>query len=93
MYQEEASRYFNRGLLLQEFNSSPSETWFSQETVAAVRDCSISTVERDRWAGTGVPFVKCSRSVRYRKVDILQWLAKHKPVQSTTEAQSQQLGK
>jgi hypothetical protein len=87
----EIFKNLNRISLLEEFKSAPPETWFGQEIVAVVRDCSISTVERDRWAGTGIPFVKCSRSVRYRKSDILQWLAKHKPIQSTTEAQ--QLGK
>ena len=77
----------NRLILLTEFNAAPDSTWFDQSTVAAVRDCSHATVERDRWAGTGVPFVKCGRSVRYRKLDILHWLAKHLPVQSTTQHQ------
>lgn len=75
--------------LLAEFSTAPDDTWFRQLTVAAVRQCSLSTVERDRWAGTGVPFVKSGRSVRYRKIDILQWLAKHNPVQSTTQYQQE----
>lgn len=80
--------HINRLNLLEEFSLAPDSAWFGQLTVAAVRHCSESTIERDRWSGGGVPFVKCGRSVRYRKTDILQWLAKHKPVQSTTEAQS-----
>ena len=79
--------HFNRINLLEEFNAAPETAWFSQATVAAVRRCSESTVERDRWSGGGVPFVKCGRSVRYRKSDILRWLEKYKPFQSTTEAQ------
>lgn len=74
-----------RARLLQEFQSAPSEAWFGQEVVAAIRNCSEATIERDRWSGGGVPFVKCGRSVRYSKSSILEWLAGHKPVQSTTE--------
>jgi hypothetical protein len=76
-----------RSLLLQEFQEAPLEAWFDQATVAAVRGCSSATIERDRWAGTGVPFVKCGRSVRYTKQAILNWLEKHKPIQSTTQYQ------
>lgn len=79
----------NRLSLLAEFNAAPNDTWFGQATVAAVRQCSIATIERDRWAGKGVPFVKCGRSVRYRKIDIIHWLAKHIPIQSTTEYQKE----
>ena len=75
--------------LLEKFHAAPEDTWFNQSIVAAVRDCSLATVERDRWAGIGVPFVKCGRSVRYRKIDILHWLAKHIPVQSTTQYQKE----
>lgn len=78
---------FNRLQLLGEFYVAPNDTWFGQTMVAAIRDCSLATVERDRWAGTGVPFVKCGRSVRYRKIDILNWLDKHTSAQSTTEHQ------
>lgn len=74
-----------RSFLLQEFQCAPAEAWFGQDTVAAVRDCSIATVERDRWAGIGIPFIKSGRSVRYSKQAILNWLAKHKSFQSTTQ--------
>jgi hypothetical protein len=80
----------NRLPLLEEFKAAPDTAWFGQVTVAAVRDCSEATIERDRWAGNGVPFVKCGRSVRYRKADILEWLSKYRPIQSTTEAQQQE---
>lgn len=70
--------------LLKEFDAAPDTAWFDQATVAVIRYCSESTIERDRWSGGGVPFVKCGRSVRYRKGDIVRWLEKHKPVQSTT---------
>lgn len=80
--------HLNRINLLEVFNAAPDTAWFGQATVAVVRGCSEATVERDRWSGGGVPFIKCGRSVRYRKDDILRWLAKHKPYQSTTEAQA-----
>lgn len=80
---------FDRLSLMAKFKVAPDDAWFNQKTIAAIRDCSIATIERDRWAGGGVPFVKCGRSVRYRKIDILRWLAKHTSVNSTSEAQQQ----
>jgi hypothetical protein len=52
-----------------------------------VRNCSLATVESDRWAGRGIPFMKIGRLVRYRKADIRSWLESHRIVQSTTQAQ------
>ena len=46
-------------------------------------------IEHDRWAGTGVPFIKTGRLVRYRKKDIREWLESHTAFQSTTQAQQQ----
>lgn len=77
----------SRITLLQEFELAPESAWFDQAIVAAVRDCSEATIERDRWAGSGVPFIKCGRTVRYRKSDILDWLAKHTSHQSTARSQ------
>ena len=74
-----------RSHLLQDFLSAPEEAWFSQETFAAVRNCSTSTIERDRWAGRGIPFIKYGRSVRYTKQSILEWLNDHKSVCSTSQ--------
>ena len=69
---------------IQEYELAPDWVMFSQETVAAIRDCSLATLERDRWAGTGVPFIKMGRLVRYRKSDIRAWLEQHKPLNSTS---------
>lgn len=73
--------------LIHEYESAPNSALFSQHTVAAVRQCSIATIEHDRWAGKGIPFVKMGRLVRYRKADIRAWLESHQVVQSTTQAQ------
>ena len=73
--------------LINEFEAAPGSALFSQATVAALRQCSLATIERDRWAGTGVPFIKIGRLVRYRKADLCRWLANHPVVQSTTQFQ------
>lgn len=78
-----------RLILLNEYEQAPDSAYFTQETVAAIRNCSRATIERDRWAGTGVPFVKMGRLVRYRKIDIISWLKQHPSFQSTTQAQHQ----
>jgi len=73
--------------LLAEFEAAPPYAVFAQIYVAAVRDCSTFTIERDRWAGIGVPFIKPAgtRQVRYRKSDILAWLESHGLRHSTSE--------
>lgn len=70
--------------LIKEYELAPEWVLFSQETLAAIRDCSLATLERDRWVGTGVPFIKMGRLVRYRKSDIRAWLERHHSVQSTS---------
>jgi hypothetical protein len=77
----------NRLTIITEYELSPDSALFNQETIAAIRNCSLATIERDRWAGTGIPFVKIGRLVRYRKSDIRRWLEGHPSVQSTTQAQ------
>lgn len=75
----------NRLQLISEFYEAPKDALFDQKIIAAVRDCSLATVERDRWAGTGIKFIKIGRSIRYRKTDILAWLNLHKSLTSTSE--------
>lgn len=70
--------------LINEYERAPDWALFPQVTIAAIRDCSIATVERDRWAGTGVRFIKMGRLVRYRKSDIRAWLEQHQAVCSTS---------
>ena len=73
--------------LMREYEQAPDSALFSQDTVAALRGCSVALIERDRWAGTGVRFIKTGRLVRYRKQDIREWLSGHTAFQSTTQAQ------
>jgi hypothetical protein len=70
---------------LQEFDSAPENALFNQQTIAHVRSCSTATLERDRWAGGGIPFVKINRAVRYRKSDVLAWINQHAILASTSE--------
>lgn len=83
MYEKKTSRL----ALINEFEIAPDSALFSQETVAAILDCSLATIERDRWIGKGIPFAKFGRLVRYRKADICEWLAQHRSFQSTTAMQ------
>lgn len=60
--------------MIQNFYSAPNDALFDQKTIAAVRGCSTATMERDRWAGGGIPFRKIGGKVRYKKADVLNWL-------------------
>jgi len=74
-------------LLIREYEEASEDTFFSQNTVAALRNCSLSTIERDRWAGIGIPFRKLGRMVRYCKSDIKKWFEQQIVFQSTAQAQ------
>ena len=76
----------NRTEALNEFYNAPDSALFNQTTVAAIRECSKFTMERDRWNGNGIPFIKIGRAVRYRKSDVLAWLEKCQTFNSTSEA-------
>lgn len=47
--------------LLNEFESAPNSALFNQNTVAAILNCSTQLLERNRWAGTGVPYIKMGK--------------------------------
>ena len=68
------------------FNAAPDNTLFDQKTIAAIRGCSEATLERDRWAGGGIPFIKIKRAVRYRKSDAVTWLGQFQAQTSTSES-------
>ncbi|MGZ5054440.1 MAG: helix-turn-helix domain-containing protein [Methylobacter sp.] len=74
----------DRNKALAEFYAAPDTSLFNQTIVAHVRDCSTATMERDRWAGGGIPFIKIGRSVKYKKADVLAWLEQYQPQRSTS---------
>ncbi len=48
---------------------------FTTKQAAQILGVSIAFLERDRWAGARVPFVKIgSRAVRYRHSDLLAYI-------------------
>ena len=71
--------------LLNEFDSAPESALFNQQTIAAVLNCSTQLLERNRWAGTSLPYLKIGRKVLYRKSDIINFLQQQKLYRSTSE--------
>lgn len=59
---------------LNEFDSAPHSALFNQHTIAAVLSCSTQLLERNRWAGEGISYLKIGRKVLYRKSDVLDFL-------------------
>lgn len=59
----------------------------STPQAAKFLNVSISFLERDRWAGAKIPFVKVgSRAVRYRLQDLQNYIDQH--VQSGSEVRN-----
>jgi hypothetical protein len=46
-----------------------------------------STLQKDRVLGTGIPFVRVGRLVRYRQADVSAYLAALPSLRSTSEAE------
>ena len=77
-------KQMNRDAAISSFYAASDEALFTQDIIAAVLDCSEAKLERDRWAGNGIPYIKFERFVRYRKSDCLAWLNAHEVRTSTT---------
>lgn len=75
----------NRLQLIHEFESAPDSMLFNQNTLAAILDCSTQLLERNRWAGTGVAYIKIGGKVLYRKSEVLTFLKQQKVYRSTTD--------
>jgi hypothetical protein len=69
---------------LAEFEAAPDDAIFSQIYIAAYLDCSEAKMERDRWAGKGVPFIKIGSLARYQKRDAVKYREQFKQQQSTS---------
>lgn len=70
---------------LNEFELAPLSALFSQQTIAAVLSCSTQLLERNRWAGGGVPYLKIGRKVLYRKSDVLEYIQQQQLCSSTSQ--------
>jgi hypothetical protein len=75
----------NRLQLINEFESAPDSMLFNQNTLAAILDCSTQLLERNRWAGIGVAYIKIGGKVLYRKSDVLTFLKQQKVYRSTSD--------
>lgn len=75
----------NRLQLINEFESAPDSMLFNQNTLAAILDCSTQLLERNRWAGIGVPYIKIGGKVLYRKSDVQSFLKQQKVYRSTSD--------
>lgn len=51
------------------------KTLLTDHDVAAITGRARSTLQKDRLAGGGIPFVRVGRQVRYRPADLATWLA------------------
>lgn len=65
--------------------NQPEDALLTEEEVAALRRVDPKTLSRERMAGTGCPYVKQGRSVRYRVGDYKSFV-KANTVRSTAEA-------
>lgn len=50
-------------------------TLLTQTEVADYLRISHKTLERDRWLGQGLPFLKIGRAVRYRSTDLVAYVS------------------
>ncbi len=57
-----------------EFWSAHLDALFTRQTVAKVRRCSVALLEREAWAGTGIPIIRDGRRCLHRKRDVLAHL-------------------
>jgi hypothetical protein len=57
-----------------EFWKAHPAALFPRRTVAAVRCCSIALLEREAWAGTGIPIIRDGTRCLYKKSDVLKHL-------------------
>lgn len=71
--------------LLNEFELAPGSALFNQHTIAAVLSCSTQLLERNRWAGTGIPYLKIGRKVLYRKRDVQVFIQQQRVYRSTSD--------
>jgi hypothetical protein len=67
--------------------STPHETLFPQQEAKVVLPFSDAWFERGRVYGFGPKFVKIGSRVFYQKIDLLNFINKHKSMSSTSEKQ------
>jgi hypothetical protein len=58
----------------------------TEDDVSRVTGRAVSTLQKDRCVGGGIPFIRFGRLVRYRESDVATYLAALSTHNSTTEA-------
>jgi len=66
------------------------ERFLTEQQLCAITGESVSTVQKRRVTGTGIPFVRIGRLVRYRQSDVDAYLGSLPAFRSTSEAQAAQ---
>ncbi len=62
--------------------SSKFPRLLNQKEVASIIRKSEAWLERQRWLGEGIPYLKIGRSVRYQEDDILSFLEEQPKIQT-----------
>lgn len=71
---------------MDEFWNASDEALFSQKEIAGVLGVSCAKLERDRWSGGGIPYLKLGGGfIRYRKSNVLDWIKKYEVLNSTSQ--------
>ena len=52
--------------------------YITDVTLAKILNCAVQTLRNKRSQGTGIPWVKASRSVRYDLDDVIRYMEAHK---------------
>jgi hypothetical protein len=70
--------YFNKTVSEEDANEVSRLFWeahpdalFTRREVAIVRRCSVALLEREAWAGTGIPIIRDGAGCLHRKRDVL----------------------
>ncbi|MGH8597495.1 MAG: hypothetical protein ACREXT_12630, partial [Gammaproteobacteria bacterium] len=64
----------SRADLLAHFDALPAGAIVSEDIAAAVRNRKVSSLQRERWEGSGPSYIKDGRRVGYRKSDLVEYL-------------------
>ena len=70
---------------IDEFWNAANEGLFNQKEIASVFGISCAKLERDRWLGEGIPYLKLGGFIRYRKANVLSWIKKHEVLTSPSK--------
>jgi hypothetical protein len=68
---------------------TPNDPLLTEAEAADMRRQSIRTLQAERLRGGGCPFVKLGRSVRYRRSDVLRFIATNTRTSTTQAAEKE----